>query len=164
MEYLNIVIAIVAFIVSLTSLILSISLEKKEDNRNYNKYLLEKIVLCYNKIEADIMLLDQQLVDEEFTRLNINGQVLLSLCEAKSKAKAMGENDLFDYLDSIFEGKDNIKMGDFIDDYFDKRDEYLKIKDKEERKQYCKNNILPLIVVARDNRDKVIAEVFKKVK
>ena len=63
------------------------------DNKTYNDYLLDKIILGYNKIEADIVLLDQGFVDEEFTADALNKEVILSLCAAKSKALSLGDKE-----------------------------------------------------------------------
>lgn len=164
MEYANLIIAGVAFIVSLISLVFSLNAQRKSDNKTYNDYLLDKIVLSYNKIEADIILLDQGIIDEEFTSDIVNEEVVFSLCCAKSKALSLGDQELFDFLNSILEGTDPFKMGSFIDEYFDKRVKFLAIKDKDDRKKYSKEILVPMLERTRSYRNEIIKKIFRKIK
>ena len=164
MEYANLIIAGVAFIVSLISLVFSLNAQRKSDNKTYNDYLLDKIILGYNKIEADIVLLDQGLIDEGFTADALNKEVILSLCAAKSKALSLGDKELFNFLNSILNGTDPNQMGAFIDEYFDKRKEFLAIKDNEEKEKYSKEVLVPMLEKTRAYRDEIINEVFRKIK
>ncbi len=113
-------VAILSFIIACFTLYTTRKIAKQQRKKQDLDYLSSALVLPYNKIETDIMMLadgrDIKLDHDEFDK-----EVLDNICSAKSYALMSHNIKLFKYLDGLVTGESPEKMGLFIEEYFKAR-------------------------------------------
>lgn len=158
---LSLLIAIVSLIFSILSYIAVKTINGQQIRREEYNYLLSKIVIPYNLLETDMMLLAQGTFDKEFTKDKIDKEALLFISEAKNYALINNNTKLFDYLDGLITGKSEEDIGGLIDNYFLERDKV--IKNKSSLKRLGPGLRDKYLEMARNYRDGTIEEICKLV-
>lgn len=127
LEVVSILLAIASLVIAILSFVVVKKINKQQVLREQYQYLMDKVVFPYNLIEADIMLLAEGIYDVYFSKEQLDKQTLLSLSQAKSFAKFIRNESLFDYIDCLISGN-KLKtggyaeeMGKLIEDYFKSR-------------------------------------------
>ena len=116
------IVAIVALVFSALSYFKVVEINKRQTSRDDYNYLLSMIVIPYNLLEADLMLLAQGTIDLTFNKDKMDKDTLLALCEAKSYARVHENEALYDFLNRIIVGDESdCDIGKIIDDYFSSR-------------------------------------------
>lgn len=150
----QLIIAILSMLVSITALIFAIlsytkvvEINKRQISRDEDNYLLSMIVVPYNLLETDLMLLAQGTIDPSFNKIDMDKDTLLSLCKTKSYARVHDNKALYDFLNGIIIGDEKeADIGKLIDDYFNARDLVIKTDgDVSEEGKRIREIFMPLI-------------------
>ena len=126
--FLSILVSIAALIIAILSYIKVDEINKRQISRDEDNYLLSMIVVPYNLLETDLMLLAQGTIDLSFNKIDMDKDTLLSLCKTKSYARVHDNEKLYRFLNGIIIGEEkNANIGKLIDDYFAARNLIIKI-------------------------------------
>lgn len=112
---------IATLVFTILAFIVAKRIGRRQLRRDEYSYLLFSIVVPCNAIETDIMLLNQGTFDDKFEKNAFDKEVLLAICTAKSFAKMIKNDNLFDYLDGLLTGETKEQLGQLIEDYFKAR-------------------------------------------
>lgn len=116
--------SIIAIFLSAVTLATTIKISNNQKRKHDIDYLTNALIVPYNKIEADIIMLSDGrntfLDHDQFDKEVLNG-----ICISKSYALLIDNMELFNYLDGLITGEAQENMGKFIEDYFKARNEMM---------------------------------------